>query len=177
MSEPSLKCMISHTEIAAKVKEIGQQITQDFKGEEVLVVGVLKGSWIFMADLVREIDLPVEISFISVSSYDGARTTSSGVVKLQCDIDKPLDGKNLILVEDIVDTGLTLQYLKKLLNVRKPKSIKICTLLDKPSRRLSDTLPDYSGFSIPDEFVVGYGLDYDGQYRHLKDVCILNLGS
>lgn len=177
MDKNTLECMISKEDIAAKVAEIGQQITKDFENEELLVVGVLKGSWVFMADLVRQIDLPMEISFISVSSYSGARTTSSGVVKLQCDIDRPLDGKNVILVEDIVDTGLTLQYLKKLLQVRNPKTIKICTLLDKPSRRLSDTLPDYSGFSIPDEFVVGYGLDYDNKYRNLADVCILKLGN
>lgn len=176
MENSSLKCLISKDMIAEKVAEIGKKITEDFKGEELLIVGVLKGSWIFMADLVRQIDLPLEVSFISVSSYHGARTTTSGVVKLQCDIDIPLEGKSVILVEDIVDTGLTLQYLKKLLYVRNPKTIKICTLLDKPSRRLSDTIPDYSGFSIPDEFVVGYGLDYNSKYRNLEDVCILNLG-
>ena len=175
MSEATLTPMITKEEIAEKVTKLGKQITNDFKGNKILLVGVLKGSWIFMADLVREIDLDVEISFISVSSYDGNRTVSSGIVKLQCDIDKPLADMNVILVEDIVDTGLTLQYLKKLLYVRNPKTIKICTLLDKPSRRLAEITPDYCGFSIPDKFVVGYGLDYNSKYRNLKDICILKL--
>jgi hypoxanthine phosphoribosyltransferase len=175
MSEAKLTSMISKEEIAEKVKLLGNRITKDFQGKDLLIVGVLKGSWIFMADLVREIDLDMEISFISVSSYEGNRTVSSGVVKLQCDIDRPLTDMNVILVEDIVDTGLTLQYLKKLLYVRNPETIKICTLLDKPSRRLTDIKPDYCGFSIPDEFVVGYGLDYNGKYRNIKDICILKL--
>jgi hypoxanthine phosphoribosyltransferase len=175
MSEAKLTSMISKDEIAEKVKLLGNRITKDFQGKDLLIVGVLKGSWIFMADLVREIDLDMEISFISVSSYEGNRTVSSGVVKLQCDIDRPLTDMNVILVEDIVDTGLTLQYLKKLLYVRNPETIKICTLLDKPSRRLTDIKPDYCGFSIPDEFVVGYGLDYNGKYRNIKDICILKL--
>ncbi len=175
MSDATLTPMIDRERIEKKVAELGKQITEDFKDKELLIVGVLKGSWIFMADLVREINIDMEISFISVSSYEGNRTVSSGVVKLQCDIDRPLTDMNVILVEDIVDTGLTLQYLKKLLYVRNPKTIKICTLLDKPSRRLTDIKPDYCGFSIPDEFVVGYGLDYDGKYRNLKDICILKL--
>jgi hypoxanthine phosphoribosyltransferase len=177
MAENTLTTMISAEEISKKIEEMGKQIAKDYEGQELLIVGVLKGAWIFMADLVRNIDLPLEVSFISVSSYIGEKTTSSGIVKLQCDIDRPLENKNLILVEDIVDTGLTLEYLKKLLFVRKPKTIKICTLLDKPSRRKSSILPDYCGFTIPDEFVVGYGLDYDNKYRNLKDICTLSLGN
>jgi hypoxanthine phosphoribosyltransferase len=177
MAENTLTTMISAEEISKKIEEMGKQIAKDYEGQELLIVGVLKGAWIFMADLVRNIDLPLEVSFISVSSYIGEKTTSSGIVKLQCDIDRPLENKNLILVEDIVDTGLTLEYLKKLLFVRKPKTIKICTLLDKPSRRKSSIVPDYCGFTIPDEFVVGYGLDYDNKYRNLKDICTLSLGN
>jgi len=174
MGKIELKPFLFEKEIKAKVKEIGGLITRDFEGEDVLLVGVLKGAWIFLSDLVREINLNVEISFISVSSYVGKKTVSSGVVRLLCDIDKPLEGKNVILVEDIVDTGLTLSYLRKLLFVRNPNTIKVCTLLDKPSRRLADISPDYVGFDIPDEFVVGYGLDYDGLYRNLKDICKVN---
>jgi hypoxanthine phosphoribosyltransferase len=174
MDKVKLKSFLSEKEIKEKVKEIGNLITRDFEGEDVLLVGVLKGAWIFLSDLAREIDLNVEISFISVSSYVGKKTVSSGVVRLLCDIDKPLDGRNVIIIEDIVDTGLTLSYLKKLLYVRNPNTIKVCTLLDKPSRRLANITPDYVGFSIPDEFVVGYGLDYDGLYRNLKDICKVN---
>ncbi len=174
MGKIELKPFLFEKEIKAKVREIGGLITRDFEGEDVLLVGVLKGAWIFLSDLVREINLNVEISFISVSSYVGKKTVSSGVVRLLCDIDKPLEGKNVILVEDIVDTGLTLSYLRKLLFVRNPNTIKVCTLLDKPSRRLADITPDYVGFDIPDEFVVGYGLDYDGLYRNLKDICKVN---
>jgi len=175
MKAEGLDIFLGEKEIKEKVEELGRKITEDFKGEDILLVGVLKGSWIFLADLVREIGTNVEISFISVSSYAGKKTVSSGVVRLLCDIDRPLDGRNVILVEDIVDTGLTLSYLRKLLYVRNPSTIKICTLLDKPSRRLADINPDYAGFEIPDEFVVGYGLDYDGQYRNLKNVCKLKV--
>ena len=175
MKAEGLDIFLGEKEIKEKVEELGRKITEDFKGEDILLVGVLKGSWIFLADLVREIGTNVEISFISVSSYAGKKTVSSGVVRLLCDIDRPLDGRNVILVEDIVDTGLTLSYLKKLLYVRNPSTIKICTLLDKPSRRLADINPDYAGFEIPDEFVVGYGLDYDGKYRNLKNVCKLKV--
>ncbi|BAI80498.1 hypoxanthine phosphoribosyltransferase [Deferribacter desulfuricans SSM1] len=168
-----LEPFIKKEQIADKVKELGEKITSDYAGEELFLVGVLKGSWIFMADLVRYIDLPLEVSFISVSSYVGQTTKSSGVVRLLCDIDKPLNDRNVILVEDIVDTGLTLSYLKKLLEVRNPKSFKICALLDKPERRISDISADYVGFTIPDEFVVGYGLDYNGYFRNLPDISIL----
>ncbi|MBZ4671789.1 MAG: hypoxanthine phosphoribosyltransferase [Deferribacteraceae bacterium] len=170
MDKHVLEPFIKKEEIAVKVKELGEKITRDFKGEKVLLVGVLKGAWMFLSDLSKNIDLDVEISFISVSSYVGEKTTTSGVVRLMCDIDRPLEGKNLILVEDIVDTGLTLNYLKKLLSVRKPKSISICTLLDKPSRRVAPINPDYCAFEIPDEFVVGYGLDFNNRYRNLPEI-------
>ncbi|MCB4204512.1 hypoxanthine phosphoribosyltransferase [Deferribacterales bacterium Es71-Z0220] len=170
MDKHVLEPFIKKEDIAVKVKELGEKITRDFKGEKVLLVGVLKGAWMFLSDLSKNIDLDVEISFISVSSYVGEKTTTSGVVRLMCDIDRPLEGKNLILVEDIVDTGLTLNYLKKLLSVRKPKSISICTLLDKPSRRVAPINPDYSAFEIPDEFVVGYGLDFNNRYRNLPEI-------
>jgi len=175
MEKHTLEVLINYNEIIERVKLLGETITKDFKGEELLVVGVLKGAWIFMADLVRYIDLSMEISFVSVSSYSGARTTSSGVVRLLCDVDRPVEKRNVILVEDIIDTGLTINYLKKLLSVRSPNTLKICSLLDKPWRRLTDIVPDYCGFSIPDEFVVGYGLDYNGYYRNLKDISILKI--
>jgi len=175
MEKHTLEVLINYNEIIERVKLLGETITKDFKGEELLVVGVLKGAWIFMADLVRYIDLSMEISFVSVSSYSGARTTSSGVVRLLCDVDRPVEKRNVILVEDIIDTGLTINYLKKLFSVRSPNTLKICSLLDKPSRRLTDIVPDYCGFSIPDEFVVGYGLDYNGYYRNLKDISILKI--
>ncbi|KAA0258180.1 hypoxanthine phosphoribosyltransferase [Deferribacter autotrophicus] len=168
-----LEPFIKKEDIQKKVKELGKMISEDYRGEELFLVGVLKGSWIFMADLVREIEVPLEVSFISVSSYVGETTKTSGVVRLLCDIDKPLSNKNVILVEDIVDTGLTLSYLKKLLEVRKPKSFKICALLDKPERRMADIKAEYVGFTIPDEFVVGYGLDYNGYFRNLPEISIL----
>jgi len=175
MSKHVLEPFIKKEDIAVKVKELGDKITSDFKGEKVLIVGVLKGAWMFLSDLSKNIDLDVEISFISVSSYVGEKTSTTGVVRLMCDIDRPLEGKNLILVEDIVDTGLTLNYLKKLLSVRKPKSISICTLLDKPSRRIAPINPDYCAFEIPDEFVVGYGLDFNNRYRNLPEIYKLKI--
>lgn len=175
MAEHILEPFIGKDIISEKVKELGERISKDFKGEKVLLVGVLKGAWMFLSDLAKSIDLETEISFISVSSYVGEKTTTSGVVRLMCDIDRPLEGKNLILVEDIVDTGLTLNYLKKLLSVRKPKTISICTLLDKPSRRVAPINPDYCAFEIPDEFVVGYGLDFNNMYRNLPEIYKLTI--
>ena len=165
-----LKEMISEETIRERVKELGRQISKDYRGENVLAVGVLKGSVIFMSDLVREMEgVNVEIAFLAVSSYDG--TDSTGTVRLLCDLDRPPEDINELIVEDILDTGNTLTYLKKTLEVRKPASIKIVALLDKPERRKAPISLDYSGFSIPDEFVVGYGLDYDGYYRNLKNIC------
>lgn len=167
------KILITKEELDAKVKELGAQITNDYKDKEnVMVLGVLKGSVVFLADLIRAIDMHVALDFMAVSSY-GSGTTSSGAVKIIKDIDISLEGKNLIIVEDILDSGVTLSYLKKLLLGRNPESIKIVTLLDKPSRRKADIVVDYSGFEIPDEFVVGYGLDYDEKYRNYPSIGIL----
>lgn len=164
--------MYTKTQIEEKVKELGARITNDYKNEEILLIGILKGAFIFMADLVRSIDLPLEVDFMSVSSY-GMSTVSSGEVKINKDLDYSIKGKNVLIVEDIVDTGLTLNYIKGILQKREPKSVKICCLLDKPSRRKADISPEYIGFSIPDEFIVGYGLDYAEKYRNYPAVCIL----
>jgi len=165
-----LKEMISEDTIRARVRELGRQISDDYKGENVLAIGVLKGSVIFMSDLVREMDgVNVEIAFLAVSSYEG--TDSTGSVRLLYDLDKPLEGVNLLIVEDILDTGNTLTYLKNTLSVRNPATMKIVALLDKPDRRVAPISLDYKGFTIEDKFVVGYGLDYDGYYRNLKNIC------
>lgn len=166
------KILISENELKEKIKEVASKIAADYVGEEVLFVGILKGSIHFYSDLTREITFPMTMDFMAISSY-GAGTTSSGEVKMLKDLDKSICGKNVIIVEDIIDSGNTLSYLKRLLSSRQPKSIKICTLLDKPSRRKVDLQPDYCCFTIPDEFVFGYGLDVDQQYRNLKDIYIL----
>lgn len=173
MKKDFARVLLSREEIAEKIKEVAARITEDYKGESVLFVGILKGSIHFYSDLTREIDLPLTMDFMAISSY-GAGTTSSGEVKMLKDLDKTINGKNVIIVEDIVDSGNTLSYLKRLLSSRQPKSIKICTLLDKPSRRKVDLVPDYCCFTIPDEFVVGYGLDYDEIYRNEKDIYVLD---
>lgn len=164
--------LVSKNEIANMVARIGQEITTDYAGKRIFMICVLKGAFIFMSDLVRSIDLPVEVDFMSVSSY-GGNTSTSGVVRILRDLDTDITGKHVIIVEDIIDTGLTLQYLKELLATRNPASIAICTAFDKPDRRKVDVTVNYRGMTIPDEFVVGYGLDYAGDYRHLSDVCVL----
>ena len=158
--------LISREELAAKVKELAARITKDYEGQEILLVGILRGSVPFMADLMREIDLDLTIDFMSVSSY-GSSTKSSGVVRIMKDLDTPIEGKNVIIVEDIIDTGLTLDYLKRYLTGKQPKSLKICAILDKPSRRKVDIKGDYIGFEVEDRFIVGYGLDLDQRYRNL----------
>ena len=158
--------LISREALAAKVKELAAMITRDYEGQEVLLVGILKGSVPFMADLMREIDLDLTIDFMSVSSY-GSSTKSSGVVRIIKDLDAPIEGKNVIIVEDIIDTGLTLDYLKHYLANRKPKTLKICAILDKPSRRKVEIKGDYVGFEVEDKYIVGYGLDLDQKYRNL----------
>ena len=173
MKKDFSKVLITKEEIAAKVKEVAARITEDYKGESVLFVCILKGSVHFYSDLTREIDLPLTMDFMSISSY-GAGTTSSGEVKMLKDLDKTINGKHVIIVEDIIDSGNTLSYLKRLLSSRQPASIKICTLLDKPSRRKVDLTPDYCCFTIPDEFVVVYGLDYDELYRNEKEIYVLD---
>lgn len=169
MANFTSEVLITEEQIKARVKEIGAQITEDFKGESVLLVGILKGSVPFMADLMRTIDLDVTIDFMCVSSY-GSATKSSGVVRIGKDLDTPIEGKNVIIVEDIIDSGLTLSYLKTQLLARNPKSLKICTALDKPSRRKVEFKGDYVGFEVEDKFIVGYGLDMDQHYRNLPYV-------
>ena len=172
MQQDVLRVLLSEEEIRAKCKEMGARISQDYKGKNLMLVTVLKGAVVFLADLMRAIDVPAEIDFMVVSSY-GSGVKSSGVVKIVKDLDVPLAGKDLLIVEDILDSGLTLSYIKELLESRGPASIKIATLLDKPSRRKVDLVADYIGFSVPDEFVIGYGLDYDEKYRNLPYIGIL----
>jgi hypoxanthine phosphoribosyltransferase len=171
----SLRVLIRRSAIQKRVREIGKQITKDYRGQRVHLIGVLKGASIFLADLVRTVGLEVSLDFMAVSSY-GKGTRTSGEVKLSKDLDTSIEGLNVILVEDILDTGLTLGYLCRVLKQRKPKDLRIAALLDKPDRRLmKDVHADYIGFQIPNEFVVGYGLDYAERYRNLKDVCVLSL--
>ncbi len=164
--------MITGAQIREKVAELGARISRDYAGKDLLVISVLKGSVVFMADLMRAISIPARIDFMAVSSY-GAATISSGVVKIIKDIDIDLTGKELLIVEDVLDSGMTLKYLKDLLSGRGPASIRIVTLCDKPSRRTADIKADYTGFEVPDEFIVGYGLDYNEFYRNLPDIGVL----
>ena len=172
MKEDVLRVLLSEDEIREKVRELGGKITADYKNSNLMLVTVLKGAVVFLADLMRQIDVPAEIDFMVGSSY-GSGVKSSGVVKIVKDLDVPLAGKDILIVEDILDSGLTLSYIKELLESRGPRSIRIATLLDKPSRRKVDLQADYIGFSVPDEFVIGYGLDYDEKYRNLPYIGIL----
>ena len=172
MKDITERILIDEDSIAKRVKELGEQITHDYDGKNLLLVSVLKGSVIFMADLMRAIDTECEIDFMSISSY-GNEFKTSGQVKIIKDLDRDIEGYDLLIIEDILDSGLTLSYLTKLLKARNPKSIRICTLLDKPARRKSDVVPDYRGFEIPDEFVFGYGLDYLQKYRNVPYIGIL----
>ncbi len=166
------RILFTQEELARRVGELGEQITADYAGKEVAVASVLRGSYIFMADLTRAIQLPITVDFMAVSSY-GSGTVSSGQVEIKKDLSDSIEGKDLIIVEDILDSGNTLYYLMDVLRARKPASIRICTLLDKPERRSKPITADYVGFSIPDAFVVGYGLDYDEKYRNLPYIGIL----
>ncbi len=166
------KILLNEEELKTKVKELGEQISKDYVGKNLMLVSVLKGSVVFMADLMRAITEHCEIDFMSVSSY-GSGTKTSGVVKILKDLDRPLEGYDLLIVEDILDSGMTLNYIMNILKERNPASIKICTLLDKPARRKADIKADYFGFNVPDEFVVGYGLDYDEKYRNLPFIGVL----
>jgi len=157
--------LISEEEIQKRIRQLGEKITQDYEGKEILAVCVLKGASIFMADLVRYIKVPLKFDFIAVSSY-GNSTFSLGAVKILKDIDQDIAGKDVLLVEDIVDTGYTLTYLRRIFQARNPRSLKVCTLLSKPSRRKVDVDVEYCGFEVPDKFVVGYGLDFRGYYRN-----------
>ena len=162
----------SEEQLKARVREIAGQIDRDFAGKEPMLISVLRGSFIFMADLMRSITLPCTVDFMAVSSY-GAGTTSSGQVKITKDLSESIEGRDIIVVEDILDSGNTLSYLLQILQARHPASMKLCTLLDKPDRRIKPVHVDYSGFSIPDEFVVGYGLDFAEKYRNLPYIGVL----
>ncbi len=172
MADDKLEIMLSAEQIEERVKELAAEISRDYKDKKPLLVGVLKGAVIFLSDLIRYMDIPVELDFMAVSSY-GADTASSGVVRIQKDLEQSIKGKDVIVVEDIVDTGLTLNYLYKNLSDRQPHTLKVVTLLDKPDRRKVDFNADYCGFKIPDKFVIGYGLDYADDFRYLADLCIL----
>lgn len=165
--------LLTSEEIAHKVQQMGRAINADYAGEEIIVACVLRGGFVFCADLVRELSMTMTIEFLVASSY-GVQSKTSGNVQIKKDFETDISGKHVLLVEDIVDSGLTLSRLKEMLLVRQPASLKICTLLNKPARRKVDLVADYCGFDIPDEFVVGYGLDYAGRYRNLKDICILD---
>ncbi len=162
----TIDVMISESEIASKVEELAKRIENDYKGEPLLVVGILKGASVFVSDLIRKINLDVNIDFMCVSSYGNA-TESSGTVRILKDLDVDISGKNVLIVEDIIDSGLTLSNLVKELQIRNPKSLKLCTLLDKPERRKANVAVDYVGFVIEDKFIVGYGIDWAEKYRNL----------
>lgn len=172
--EDKIRVLLSEEEVDRKIEEIGAQISRDYEGRQVHLICILKGGIFFTCELAKRITVPVSLDFMSVSSY-GAGTKSSGVVRIVKDLDEPLDGKDVLIVEDIIDSGRTLSYLIELLQKRNPKSIRLCTLLDKPERRIADVKVDYVGFNIPDEFVVGYGLDYDQKYRNLPYIGVVEV--
>lgn len=172
MKDDMLEILLSEEEIRARVAELGKEISADYQDKDVFFLGVLKGCFVFMADLLRSVDLYCDMDFMAVSSY-GNGTSTTGAVKITKDLNKDIEGKHLIIVEDILDSGVTLSYLKGYLASRNPASIKIVTLLDKPERRKADIKADYFGFSVPDAFVVGYGLDYAEKYRNLPYIAVL----
>ena len=172
MEKHHVEVMLQEDVVDARFKELGEQISRDYAGESVHLICILKGSVYFTCELAKRITVPVSLDFMSVSSY-GSDTKSSGVVKIVKDLDESLKGKNVIVVEDIVDSGRTLSYLLEMLKDRGPESLRLCTLLDKPDRRVIDVNVDYTGFQIPDEFVVGYGLDYDQRYRNLPYIGVV----
>lgn len=165
--------LVSEEQLRQKVAELGARISRDYEGHDLLLVSILKGGAVFMADLMRAVTIPCAIDFMVVSSYGGANTESTGLVKIVKDLDADLTGKDVLIVEDILDTGITLSNLMPMLRLRNPSSVRLCTILSKPSRRKVDIEPDYLGFEVPDEFVVGYGLDFDEKYRNLPYVGVL----
>lgn len=173
MSE-KISVLINEQDVNAKIKEIAEQISKDYEGKEITLICILKGSVFFVCELAKKITVPVTLDFMSVSSY-GSGTESSGRVKIVKDLDESIEGRDILIVEDIIDSGRTLSHLMTLLSARKPNSIKLCTLLDKPDRRVVSVDVDYTCFEIPDEFVVGYGLDYDQKYRNLPYVGVVEL--
>ena len=172
MDQDILRVLYTEEEIAARIKELGAQMYEDLKNKEPLFVSVLRGAFIFMADIVRACPVRCDVEFIAVSSY-GSSTTSSGVVQITHDIQQDISGRNLVIVEDILDSGNTLYFLKQYFMTKGAASVSICTLLDKPNRRTKMVVPDYAGFTVPDEFVVGYGLDYAQRYRNLPYIGVL----
>lgn len=164
------KVILGRESIAKRIEELGKQISTDYRGKEVLFVGILKGAVVFLADLIRAMDIPVKLDFMALSSY-GDASASSGVVRILKDLDAPIEGKHVLIVEDILDTGLTLKYLVDTLGARQPASMSIVCLMDKPARRKVGIIPKYVGFVLPDKFVVGYGMDHAENYRNLPDVC------
>ena len=173
MNDDIKTVLVSEEQLTAKVAELGARISKDYEGKNLVLVSILKGSVVFMADLMRAVTIPCSIDFMVVSSYGGSNTVTSGLVKIIKDLDADLTGRDVLIVEDILDTGITLSKLVPVLKMRNPESVKICTILSKPSRRKADIEPDYCGFEVPDEFVVGYGLDYDEKYRNLPYVGVL----
>ncbi len=171
MSE-RIKVLLSEEEVDARIQAIGEQISRDYQGKQVHLICVLKGGSFFLCELAKRITVPVSLDFMAVSSYGGG-TESKGVVKIVKDLDEPIKDKDVLVVEDIVDSGRTLSYLLEMLQARGPKSLRLCTLLDKPERRVVDVNVDYTGFRIPDKFVVGYGLDYDQRYRNLPYIGVV----
>ena len=165
--------LVTEEQLQAKVAQLGARISQDYAGKDLLLVSILKGAVVFMADLMRAVTIPCSIDFMVVSSYGGTNTETTGLVKIVKDLDADLTGKDVLIVEDILDTGVTLSNLVPMLKMRNPSSVKICAILDKPTRRKADIQPDYEGFQVPDEFVVGYGLDYNDKYRNLPYVGVL----
>ncbi len=172
MIEDVERILFSEETLRVRVGELGAQITADYAGKHPVLVSILRGSYVFMADLTRQIRLPLTVDFIAVSSY-GSGTASSGQVEIKKDLSDSIEGRDLILVEDILDSGNTLSYLRQVLQARRPASIRICTLLDKPERRVKPIYADYVGFTVPDAFIIGYGLDYDGKYRNLPYIGVL----
>lgn len=172
MDQDLKEVLINETQLAERIKELGRQLSRDYQDKDLVLIGILKGAVPFIADLMRSIEIPLVYDMMAVSSY-GASTKSSGTVRIIKDIEMSIENRDVIIVEDIVDTGLTLQYLLQILHSRRPRSLKVCTLLDKPSRRKVVIEPDYNGFQIPDVFVVGYGLDYAEVYRNLPYIGVL----
>jgi len=171
MAPARIEVLIPQERIQRRLEELGAQISADYAGRSLVMVGVLKGSFMFLADLARRVDLPLRIEFIGTKSYEGK--TTSGQVQLTKDLDKPIQDEDVLLVEDIIDTGLTLNYLLHVMSQRQPRSLKTVAFLDKPSRRRVEVEGDYIGFTIEDKFVIGYGLDFEQRYRNLKDLCVL----
>lgn len=167
-----MEILLSREKIGQRVRELGREISRDYRGRNPHLVGILKGAWVFMADLIRELDIDVTVDFLGIASY-GAGTRSSGEVKITKDLDVSIAGREVLVVEDILDTGRTFEFLEDELSAHEPRSLRLVALLDKPSRRVASVRADYVGFRIPDVFVVGYGLDFNQQFRQLPDVCVL----